>query len=249
MIKPIRRDVLITVGWILAGFFLYAALAAVVAVLVDPIAASIAAGLGIFTAVLLFRRELLKKLVTDVQDARTTNLSRAKLVTFAVLTVPISWLVGQVAAVQFLGRIGSPGYETAIEAQVAMPAILMVLMVIVIAPVGEEALMRGLFYPLLRRHWPPMAAAFFSTMVFATLHGNMVQLLAVVPLSMLLCFVYEHTQRLREVIVLHAGFNTLSLLIPASFVAEISAWVLIPGVLLVIMLLGALHPDKADQSA
>ena len=99
-----------------------------------------------------------------------------------------------------------------------MPVLLLLFAMVVAAPAGEEALMRGLVYPLLRRRWPVAAAALVSSLAFALLHGNLVQIAVALPLGLLLAFVYEHVRRLWPVIVLHALFNLAAALVPVPLV-------------------------------
>lgn len=87
----------------------------------------------------------------------------------------------------------------------------LVITAIVIAPVFEEILFRGLFYQALKRHLGYIRAAVISSGLFSLMHFNPSQFLPVLGLGMLLCFIFEYTGSLVPVIVLHIFNNGLFL--------------------------------------
>lgn len=129
------------------------------------------------------------------------------------------WLAGQAAALWVYGLTGSPNFDGNTAAKAQAPAVLMLALVLVLAPLGEEMLMRGVAYSRLRRHVPPFAAAVLTTGVFSLMHLNVVQIVLTLPLGILLAAVYEQTGRLAPVIGMHMVFNLLSVIVPAAAVA------------------------------
>src|SRR5699024_12270471 len=85
---------------------------------------------------------------------------------------------------------------------------------LVIAPIGEEALLRGLIYPVLRKRVSVLVAVLISATTFALMHGNIVQIAATLPLAVLLALVYERTRSLWPCVLAHVGFNLAATLIP-----------------------------------
>ena len=157
---------------------------------------------------------------------------------------------GQSLAVWLHGEYGSPAFDTAQSAQGATPVPLLLFALVVAAPVGEEALMRGLIYPLLRRRWSVVVSALVSSLAFAVLHGNVVQVAVTLPLGMLLAFVYEHVNRLWPVIVLHSLFNLASILVPVDLIAVMATPVVFSMALAgVVTVLAVMHPsaDRGDR--
>lgn len=134
----------------------------------------------------------------------------------------ICWLAGQTAAAWVYATWGSHGFDLVNSTKMHSPLWLVALTVLFLAPIGEESLMRGIAYPALRKHWPPLAAAFVTAMVFALLHGNLVQIVLTVPLGMLLAFVYEASQRLWPVILMHVLFNMAASFVPKRLVEGIA---------------------------
>jgi membrane protease YdiL (CAAX protease family) len=81
---------------------------------------------------------------------------------------------------------------------------------IVIAPVGEELLFRGVLYGFIKQRGRPRLALWTSALLFAAVHGNAVGFLFFVILSLLLVALYEQTQNILAPILLHASFNAVS---------------------------------------
>ena len=85
------------------------------------------------------------------------------------------------------------------------------LMIVVLAPVGEELLFRGIAYSALRRRgkW---RAAVVSSLLFAVAHMQVVHFFPIFVMGFAFAFLVERTRSLVPAIVLHLGVN-LALLI------------------------------------
>jgi membrane protease YdiL (CAAX protease family) len=155
------------------------------------------------------------------------------------------WLAGQTAAVYIYTTWGSSGYDAVSATKLDSPAWLVVVTALFLAPIGEESLIRGIAFPELRRHWPPLASAFVTAMVFSLLHGNLVQIALTVPLGILLAFVYEASQRLWPVIFMHVLFNMAASFVPTRLVAGIAYPAMTACLLVAVaLLLFALTPGR-----
>jgi membrane protease YdiL (CAAX protease family) len=84
---------------------------------------------------------------------------------------------------------------------------------IVVAPLGEEILFRGIFYTAIKQRGRPQAALWASAMLFALIHLSPVNLLSLLFLGMVFVWMYERTQNLLAPILLHALFNTMNFLL------------------------------------
>ena len=83
----------------------------------------------------------------------------------------------------------------------------------VLVPIAEEMLNRGLVFRRMRDYvsfWP---AAILSAVLFALMHGNIVQGLYAFGVGLLMAYVYERSGRLWASILLHITANTCSVLI------------------------------------
>lgn len=157
----------------------------------------------------------------------------------------LCWVAGQSTAMWVYETWGSQGFDAANSAKTASPLWLLVMTMLILAPLGEECLMRGIAFPALRKHWPPLAAAFVTAMVFSLLHGNLVQIVLTVPLGILLAFVYEAAQRLWPVVIMHVLFNMAAYIVPKELVGNIAHPPMIAALALAVMLvLFALTPGR-----
>lgn len=94
--------------------------------------------------------------------------------------------------------------------ELVTPGPLVVLIVIVLVPISEELLFRGVLYPSLRGSLSVVPAALVSAALFAVLHGNLAQILLVFPFAVILAGAYEASRRLWVVIAMHIAFNVAS---------------------------------------
>lgn len=83
------------------------------------------------------------------------------------------------------------------------------LLAVVVAPVVEEMLFRGILLPALSRVLPPVGAMVAVSLLFAVFHANLLSVVALFMLSMGLCMAYARTRNLGAAIVMHSLFNTI----------------------------------------
>ena len=81
---------------------------------------------------------------------------------------------------------------------------------IVLAPVGEEVLFRGILYPWIKQAGFPKLALWITSAVFAAVHLNMAIFLPLFVLAMVLAVLYEYTDNLLAPITTHSLFNALN---------------------------------------
>ena len=82
---------------------------------------------------------------------------------------------------------------------------------VIIAPLYEELLFRGIIFPKLIQKTNFLIALFLSSFVFALLHFHLSALLPLFSLSIILSFTYLHSSSLWPCISLHALFNLISI--------------------------------------
>jgi membrane protease YdiL (CAAX protease family) len=83
---------------------------------------------------------------------------------------------------------------------------------IVFAPLVEEALFRGILYPAIKQSGWPRLALWGSSTLFALVHFNMVTFLPLLVFALVLVYLYETFQNLLVPIVTHAVFNAVNFL-------------------------------------
>lgn len=98
---------------------------------------------------------------------------------------------------------------------------------VLMAPVLEEIVFRGLMYSRLKKGLPVMAAAIVTSLAFGIAHGTMIWAIYTFIFSMVLIWVFEKFQSLAACIVLHMAYNLSGMalsLIPED--AAVVVWIL-----------------------
>jgi membrane protease YdiL (CAAX protease family) len=96
------------------------------------------------------------------------------------------------------------------------PAYLIVLqglVTVVLAPVAEEILFRGILYTVIKQRGHAIAAASISSLLFALIHFYPVGFLSLMFLSIALIAAYEWTKNLLAPILIHALFNAINFVV------------------------------------
>lgn len=89
---------------------------------------------------------------------------------------------------------------------------LMAFAAMVVAPLCEEIVFRGYFYPVMKKFAGAWPAALSASLVFAAAHGNLTALLPLWIFGVLLVFLYEKTGSLWAPIAVHCCFNSATVL-------------------------------------
>ena len=143
----------------------------------------------------------------DRHDAGTLA---AGVVAAAAALLPTSVLAGLSARVHpvdpqwlasFQDHLPSSGLGIALAAASA----------VLVAPLAEELLFRGLLYRLARRTWGAWPAAVVSSLVFGLIHGEPWYLFGLIGLGLILAYLYEATGSLLAPVIAHALHNAVSL--------------------------------------
>lgn len=81
---------------------------------------------------------------------------------------------------------------------------------VVLAPLAEESMFRGILYPLLRQRAGRAAALWLTSLLFALIHFNVMTFVPLLGLSIVLTLLYERTDALLVPVLTHAGFNIIN---------------------------------------
>lgn len=172
---------------------------------------------------------------------------------WVAITAVLMFLAGQTAAEWVYAHLGSAGFDQHTQTQQSSGFMLSLLVSLLVAPIVEETLFRGVLYPMLRKRAGALVAAVISSLLFALMHGNWVQAVAVIPLGLLLALVAERTHRVWPCAVLHMIYNFAAMLLPQEVLQAMSVplciWLFVASWALVFVLLASrvLSADIADQ--
>jgi len=93
-----------------------------------------------------------------------------------------------------------------------MERLVIIVSACLVAPLAEEVMFRGYFYPVLKRYTEPIFAAIIVSVIFAIVHYNVTALAPLAVLSVLLIVSYELSASLWVPIAIHSLFNGINLL-------------------------------------
>lgn len=154
---------------------------------------------------------------------KNKNLPRSMFLAFA-LVVAIFFVAYplQAMSVALMDKIGwKPKNEEAVtlltDASSHAAQIYLVVFAVVLAPVAEEFIFRGLLFPFLKQHGMPKTAWIGLNLFFAFIHGDPAIFLPLFVLSLGLTWLYEKTDNLLAPICAHALFNAANLVLLKYF--------------------------------
>lgn len=81
---------------------------------------------------------------------------------------------------------------------------------VLLAPVAEEMLFRGILYPAIKQTGYPRLALWGTSLLFAGIHMNAVTFVPLAVLALVLTLLYERTNNLLAPIMAHVLFNALN---------------------------------------
>jgi membrane protease YdiL (CAAX protease family) len=81
---------------------------------------------------------------------------------------------------------------------------------VLLAPVAEEVLFRGILYPAIKQMGRPRLALWGTSLLFAAVHMNVVTFVPLAVLALVLTVLYERTNNLLAPITAHVLFNALN---------------------------------------
>ena len=84
---------------------------------------------------------------------------------------------------------------------------------VVIAPVAEEFIFRGVLYPFVKQLGSPRYAFFGINAIFALIHLDAATLVPLFVLALALTWLYERTDNLLAPITAHSLFNAANLIV------------------------------------
>lgn len=83
---------------------------------------------------------------------------------------------------------------------------------VLLAPIIEEVLFRGVLFTALRKRHGVVLAAVLGGLIFSLAHvGNPIQAIGALPLGVYLCIMYQRLGSILPGIILHASWNLLAL--------------------------------------
>lgn len=139
----------------------------------------------------------------------------AMIVTLAAL--PCAWMLGQLSALVMSWMQVEPTVQeavTTLQSTVSIPQqIYMAGAAVLLVPVAEELLFRGVLYPTVKALGWPRLAFWGTAILFGAVHLTWMTFVPLVFLGLCLTWLYEKTENLLAPIFAHSLFNLANLLL------------------------------------
>ncbi|CAN5747741.1 hypothetical protein BH09VER1_BH09VER1_11630 [soil metagenome] len=84
---------------------------------------------------------------------------------------------------------------------------------VIVAPISEEIIFRGYVYGVVRHYAGRWCGLLFSAVFFAAIHGHVPSLIPLFLLAVCLQLAYEYSGSLWTTMLMHAGFNSLNIIV------------------------------------
>lgn len=139
------------------------------------------------------------------------------------ITIALHQLVVYLMPLVGLNPVEQISVATLRESQDVMTRVCIGISAVVLAPILEEALFRGLIYPNLKILAGGPLAAFLTATLFSLAHGNAASVLPLFFLSYALVDLYERTDNLTAPIIAHFFFNLFNYIAVTLLITEPTA--------------------------
>lgn len=192
---------------------------------------------------MLAEANVTKTLVKNVPIAVGLGIGMMLTINFGLALLPESWLVA---------------YSRQSNMLVEGTTVAIIISTMIMAPLIEELIFRGLMLSRLRKAVPDAAAIVITSLIFGLAHGQILWMTYTFVLGVVLAIVAVKSDSVIPSIILHMVFNTCGIVIPtllgefisgAVCVALLVIGILITAVLLAVLLKGKKTGNDALQTA
>ena len=184
-------------------------------------------------AVLWYKFGFVKKYTSDQLNEFRQQVLHGKIIAaFAFAAVGcycVAILLSKLIAFAIPGSMET--YNSLMETALGGSAVISSLVVVIFAPVAEEAAFRGIiFRTLIRNNCSPVVAIIIQAAMFSIFHLNIMQSLYVIPLGLLLGYTAYKCKSVLPCIFIHMVYNFMPMilaLLPESTPVEIAVTVVL----------------------
>lgn len=179
---------------------------------VDTATATLLASLAVLPfAVRMYQRDRGKNTTRTKESKRTERVLLGVFCLLAGAAANLIW-----SGVLSTMRIQEAFSNAAQEALLASSLPAQIFSLVILAPVTEELIFRGLVYRRMRRILPAGISVLLSALVFSLYHGNVIQAVFALPMALVLGILMEKKKNLLFPVLFHVGAN-LAAVLPSFF--------------------------------
>jgi membrane protease YdiL (CAAX protease family) len=183
----------------------------------------------------------------DVRGKLSDILTKKNIGLFLLLGIGLQFFFsGAMSLIQPLFEEVFNKYAQTVEQLTSGNDLVVLLLMVLIAPVAEELIFRGVILHKLNKAIPFIGANILQALLFGIYHMNLVQGIYATLLGLVLGMVYNKFKSIYASIFLHAIINASSfliMLVPESYISFILLTVL--GIVLIVVTIYMLKPSEA----
>lgn len=216
-----RRYIYVMLTYIIMQFSVFLAVPLLVFVFhVDPTLANIYWSVFSFTVGLLVVLWFLKPDMQMRADPEAAGIGA--IILWSILGVFMAILSQRIALLIEMDILGiSPGSEnTQGIMSMARAAPIFIILPAILAPILEEIIFRKIIFGSLYKKMNFFFASLISSLIFAVVHTDFTHILMYAAMGFVFAFLYVQTKRIIVPILVHAGMNSLVVLVQYSIDPE-----------------------------
>ncbi|KMZ53346.1 CAAX amino protease family protein [Dorea sp. D27] len=169
----------------------------------------IAAFITIPVMLIFFHKDRVKERAAGILPNKKAPIWKYSAV--LLMSVAMCWGLNNLIAISGVSAI-SGTYEETMEILYTPPLLIQVICLGILVPICEELVFRGLMFKRMRARAGYLQSAIYSSVVFAILHVNLVQMIYSFVLGLMLAYIYEKYGSIKAPVAAHVVMNIFSVL-------------------------------------
>lgn len=166
-------------------------------------------------AILWYKLAFVRKYTVEKKEELRKNVLHGKVIAMLVIVAVGCYSLDVTIAnlVAWLSPAAMDSFESIMGAALSGSMAVSFLTMVILAPVAEECLMRGIIFQMLSKRFSAIPAVILSAFFFSLYHLNIMQALYVLPLGLLLGYTAYKCKSVLPCILIHMVNNLMPFLI------------------------------------
>lgn len=174
---------------------------------------------------LWYKLAYVKKYTAEKREAFKENVLKGKVLISLVIAAVGCYCFDILVAtvVSIISPEALESFNSLMDSALGGDELMAFLAVVILAPIAEELLFRGIIFRMLVKHWSEIAAIIVSALLFGIYHMNLMQAIYVLPVGLLLGYTAYKCKSVLPCILIHMINNFMPYVLgvlPESLQAE-----------------------------
>ncbi|MBQ3513324.1 MAG: CPBP family intramembrane metalloprotease [Lachnospiraceae bacterium] len=161
------------------------------------------------------------------QEAQIRKFDIKMILPMIVMGCSLSLFISSVLCILPLPENLVSSYDESSQGLLGQNLMIRILSVMIMAPVVEEIIFRGLIFSRLKRGMKTPIAIIISSFLFALMHGQLIWIIYTFVVGLIFAIVFEKTKSLGTSILCHMAFNSVSVLAGGISVTGTGVYIMI----------------------